>query len=53
MIDLHGYSSAVDVNGWPIDPNHPSNVRERVGTRLNEEKKNLLPLGTWNSTLPK
>lgn len=24
-IEARGYSNAVDVNGWPIDPNHPSN----------------------------
>src|SRR5215472_10503852 len=22
-IELHGYSSKVDISGWPIDPNHP------------------------------
>jgi hypothetical protein len=23
-LDIHGHSSAVDTQGWPIDPNHPS-----------------------------
>ncbi|MCA1452145.1 HNH endonuclease [Bradyrhizobium sp. BRP22] len=24
-IDLHGYSSDIDDDGWPIDPRHPAN----------------------------
>jgi 5-methylcytosine-specific restriction endonuclease McrA len=22
--DIHGFSRAVDENGWPLDPNHPT-----------------------------
>ena len=34
MIDLHGYHVICDEEGWPIDPNHPSNVRARAATEL-------------------
>jgi hypothetical protein len=26
-IDLHGYSSEIDNDGWPTDPRHPANRR--------------------------
>jgi 5-methylcytosine-specific restriction endonuclease McrA len=30
LIDLHGYCSDVNEQGWPIDPAHPTNVRARA-----------------------
>src|SRR5690349_19392238 len=26
--EIHGYSSEVDLSGWPVDPRHPVNKRK-------------------------
>lgn len=35
IVELHGYVRDVNEFGWPIDPRHPSNVRE-ASYQLNE-----------------
>jgi hypothetical protein len=49
-VDMHGFSDAVDVDGWPIDPNHPSNVRDRTGNSMEPAKKEPVTSKVWNST---
>jgi hypothetical protein len=43
--DLHGYTSEIGADGWPLDPRHPANGgnsagREQTNSRMSREQTN-------------